>query len=122
MSSPWSRRPAPVRTRPGVSAHPQPTQPGQPGQWGALPYARTPRSAAEATVPAGIRPQCAQEVDVAEVRPVRLAEVELGRRALPEQEAAEPLLARRADHEVGVRLALRVEVLRDVVGRQRLRD
>src|SRR3954467_8872731 len=73
------------------------------------------RAATEATGPAGIRPQGAQEVDVAEVGPVRLAEVELGGRALPQQEAAEALLPRRADDEVGVGLALGVEVLGDVL-------
>src|SRR6476620_1529549 len=84
-----------------------------------LPESRpTARSAPEATVATGIRPQCAQEVHVAEVRPVRLAEVELGGGALPEQEAAEPLLARGADDEVGVGLALGVEVLGDVVDRE----
>ena len=36
----------------------------------------------------GVRPQRAQEVDLAEVRPVGLAEVELRVRALPEQEPA----------------------------------
>src|SRR6476620_6549477 len=76
------------------------------------------RSASEAAVPAGIRPQGAQEVHVTEVRPVRLAEVELRRRALPEQEAPETLLAGRADDEVGVGLALGVEVLGDVLDRE----
>src|SRR5690242_11687780 len=76
------------------------------------------RSAAEPTVPAGIRPERTQEVDVPEVGPVRLAEVELGGGALPEQEAAQALLAGGADDEVGIGLALGVEVPGDVVGGQ----
>ena len=72
-------------------------------------------SGAEAALALGVRPQRAQEVDAAEVGPVGLAEVELAVRALPEQEAAEPLLARGADHQVGVGLALGVEVLGDVL-------
>src|SRR3982751_5684614 len=62
-----------------------------------------------------VGPDRPQEVDAAEVRPVGLAEVELAVRALPEQEAAQPLLPRRADDEVGVGLALGVEVLGDVL-------
>jgi hypothetical protein len=42
---------------------------------------------AVAAVPSGVRANGAQEVDLAEVRPVGLAEVELRMRALPEQEA-----------------------------------
>src|SRR3982751_5715020 len=72
-------------------------------------------SGTEATVPLAEGPQRPQEVDLAEVGPVGLAEVELAVRALPQQEAAEPLLARGADHQVRIRLALGVEVLRDVV-------
>ena len=56
-----------------------------------------------------------QEVDVPEVRPVGLAEVELRVRALPEQEAGQPLLAAGADDQVRVGLALGVEVLGDVL-------
>src|SRR4051794_36192685 len=61
-------------------------------------------SAAERCLPAhptlagGVRTDRTQEVDAPEVRPVGLAEVELRVRALPEQEAAESLLARGADH------------------------
>src|SRR4051812_29566015 len=80
------------------------------------------RSAAEAAVPAGIRPQGPEEVDVTEVRPVRLAEVELRGRALPQQEAAEALLTGRADDEVGVGLALGVEVPGDVLDGELGRD
>src|SRR6476469_2262756 len=67
-----------------------------------------------------VRADRAQEVHAAEVGPVRLAEVELAVRALPEQEAAEALLPRGADDEVGVRLALGVEVLGDVLDLQAL--
>src|SRR4051812_49889143 len=74
-----------------------------------------PASAAEAALPLGVRAHGTQEVDPPEVGPVGLAEVELALRALPEQEAAEPLLPAGADHEVGVGLALGVEVLRDVL-------
>ena len=49
--------------------------------------------AAEAAVAVGVVAQRPQEVDLAEVRPVGLAEVELAVRALPEQEAGQPLLA-----------------------------
>ena len=59
--------------------------------------------------------QRAQEVDPAEVGPVDVAEVELRVRALPEQEAGEPLLAAGADDQVGIGLARGVEVLGDVV-------
>ena len=50
-----------------------------------------------------------------EIRPVGLAEVELGVRALPEQETRETLLTRGANHEIGVRLAARVQVLGNVI-------
>src|SRR5690349_12978266 len=72
-------------------------------------------SGAEATLPLGVGADGTQEVDAPEVGPVGLAEVELALRALPEQEAAEPLLPRGPDHQVGVALALGVEVLGDVL-------
>src|SRR6478735_9079188 len=72
-------------------------------------------SAAEAAFTLGVRADRAQEVDPAEVGPQRLAEVELRVGRLPEQEATEPLLARGPDHQVGVGLALGVEVLGDVL-------
>ena len=72
-------------------------------------------SGPEAALALGVRTDGPQEVDAAEVGPERLAEVELRVGALPEQEAAEPLLARGADHEVGVGLALGVEVIGDVL-------
>src|SRR6478735_3072656 len=73
------------------------------------------RSAAEAALALGVRTDGAQEVDAPEVGPQGLAEVELRLRRLPQQEAAEALLAGRADHQVGVGLALGVEVLGDVL-------
>src|SRR5690606_4801930 len=75
-----------------------------------------PRSGAEASLALGVGAQRPEEVDLAEVGPVGLAEVELAVRALPEQEAPEALLPGGADHQVGVRLALGVEVLGDVLG------
>src|SRR5262245_24971066 len=49
------------------------------------------RSAAEAALAGGVGADRSQEVDPPEVRPQRLAEVELAVHALPEQEAAEAL-------------------------------
>ena len=63
------------------------------------------RSRAEPAVPRRVGPQRPQEVDLAEVRPVGVAEVELRVGALPEQEAAQPLLAGGADDQIGVGLA-----------------
>src|SRR5690242_7023295 len=71
-------------------------------------------SRAEATLSLGVAPDRAEEVDVPEVRPERLAEVELAQCALPEQEATEALLTRRTNDQVRVRLALRVQVPGDV--------
>src|SRR3954447_4388347 len=70
---------------------------------------------AEPALALGVRADGAEEVHAAEVGPVGLAEVELRLRALPEQEAAEPLLPRGADHQVGVGLPAGVEVLGDVL-------
>src|SRR5262245_1133804 len=67
-----------------------------------------------------VRADGAQEVDLAEVGPVGLAEVELALRRLPEQEPAEALLPGGTDHQVGVGLTLRVEVLGDVLDVDRL--
>src|SRR5690349_274558 len=72
-------------------------------------------SAAEPTLPLRIRTQRAQEVDLAEVGPQRVAEVELRVRTLPKQEPTESLLAGGADDQVRVRLASGVEVLRNVL-------
>src|SRR4029077_12749190 len=72
-------------------------------------------SGAEAALPLAEGTQRPQEVDLAEVGPVGLAEVELAVRALPEQEPAEPLLPGGADDEVRVGLALGVQVLGDVL-------
>src|SRR5215204_1656070 len=69
----------------------------------------------EAAFPQGVGADGPQEVDPAEVGPIGLAEVELRLGTLPEQEAAEPLLSRRTDHEVRVGLALGVEVVGDVL-------
>src|SRR6187431_778462 len=77
---------------------------------------------AQPTLALRVVTQGAQKVNVAEVRPVRLAEVELAVGALPQQEPTEALLAGRADHEVRVRLALRVEVLGDVLHGEGVRD
>src|SRR5262245_42281975 len=72
-------------------------------------------SAAEAAFAGGVGADRPQEVDPAEVRPQRLAEVELAVDALPEQEAAEPLLPGGTNHEVRVGLSLRVQMIRDVL-------
>src|SRR5690242_13670742 len=72
-------------------------------------------SGTEPSLALGVGPDGAQEVDAAEVGPEGLAEVELRLRALPQQEPAEPLLAGGADHQVGIGLALGVEVLGDVL-------
>src|SRR5674476_1331848 len=58
-----------------------------------------------------VRTQRPKKVDVAEVRPVCLAKVELTVGALQEQETTEPLLARGADHQVGVGLTPGVETV-----------
>src|SRR5437868_3106170 len=66
-------------------------------------------------MPRGIRAHGSEEVNLAEVRPVDLAEVELRVGALPEHEAGETLLPRGADDKVRIRLAARVKMLRDVL-------
>src|SRR5918993_275770 len=76
---------------------------------------RRPCSGAEPTLPLTEGAQRPEEVNLAEVGPVGLAEVELTVRALPQEEASEALFPRRADDEVRVRLTLRVEVLGDVL-------
>src|SRR5665811_462822 len=63
----------------------------------------------------GVGTQRPKEVDVSEVRPVGLAEVELTVGALPEQEATEPLLTRGSDHQVGVGLTPGVEMVGDML-------
>ena len=57
-----------------------------------------------------------------ELRPQGLGEIEFRVHGLPHEEAREPLLTGGADHEVGVRLAGRVEVLGDVVDVEQARD
>ena len=51
------------------------------------------RLGSESPISGGIRPKCPEEIDLAEGRPVGIAEVKLRMGALPEQETAEPLLA-----------------------------
>src|SRR5215831_6842632 len=70
---------------------------------------------AEPAVPRGVGPQRPEEVHPPEGRPVGIAEVELRVDALPQQEAAQPLLPRGADHQVRVGLAGRVQVVGDVL-------
>jgi len=60
-------------------------------------------SAAEAPLALLVGADRAQEVDLAEGRPVRVAEVELTVRALPQEEAREADLAARADDEIRIR-------------------
>src|SRR6478609_6759434 len=81
---------------------------------------RPSRLHAIAAVPRGVIAQRPQEVDPAELRPICLGEPHLQARALPQQEPGQPLLPRRADHQVGVRLSRGVEVLRDRVDVDRL--
>src|SRR5262245_12824586 len=70
-------------------------------------------SAAEAALALLVGTDCAQEIDLAEGRPVRVAEVELAVGALPQEEAGETDLAAGADDEVRIRQVGRVEVLAD---------
>src|SRR4029450_3076117 len=72
-------------------------------------------SVPEAALPLPVRAERADEVHLPEVGPQRFAEIELAMRGLPHQEPGQPLLARRPDDQVGVRLALGVEVLGDVL-------
>src|SRR5690606_13393777 len=88
------------------------------------PVARISRSVyvgllAEAAIARAVVADRAQEVDLAQVGAERLDEVELAVRALPQQEVAETLLARCADHEVRILLPARVEVRADELRRQR---
>src|SRR5262245_2898274 len=70
-------------------------------------------SAAEAALALLVGTDRAQEVDLAEGRPVRVAEVELAVGALPQEEAREPDLTAGADDEVRIREIGRIEVLAD---------
>src|SRR4051794_36491832 len=72
-------------------------------------------SRAEAALPLSVGTQGAEEVDLAEVGPEGVAEVELRVRALPEHEATESLLTGGTDDKVGIRLPAGVEVVRDVL-------
>src|SRR6516225_4842005 len=75
---------------------------------------------AEPAVAGAVGPQGPEKVDPAERGPVGVAEVELRVSALPQQEPAQALLPRGADHQVGIGLAGRVEVVRDVLHVQQL--
>jgi len=55
-------------------------------------------------LPGGVAAKRPQEVDLAERRPVGVAEVQLGVHGLPEQEVGHALLTAGADDEVGVGL------------------
>jgi len=66
---------------------------------------------AEPALTRGVGAERAEEVDATEGGPVGVAEVELGVGALPEQEPAEPLLARGPDDQVGIGLPGRVGAL-----------
>src|SRR5262245_39108636 len=63
----------------------------------------------------GVTSESPEEVDLPEVGPVHVREIELGVGTLPEQESGQTLFAAGTDDEVGIRLALGVEMLRDVV-------
>src|SRR3989304_5508106 len=71
-------------------------------------WAGAPRLPPEAAAALLERPDGAQEVNLAERRPVGLAEVVLAVDALPRQKAAQPDLAAGAHDEVRVRAALGV--------------
>src|SRR4051795_6863609 len=66
--------------------------------------------------------QCPQEVDLAKRRPVDVGEVQLAVRTLPGQEAAQSLLAARADDEVGIGHARGVEAGGECLARDLLGD
>ena len=70
-------------------------------------------SAPESALTARVIAQGPQEVDPAEVRPQRFAEVELAVCGLPHQEAREALFAGGADPQVGIGLHTREEVCVD---------
>ncbi len=75
---------------------------------------------AEAAGPELIGADRPEEVDLAEGRPVGLAEVVLAVDALPGQEAGQANLAGGPDDEIGVARALGVEMRRQVLGGQRV--
>src|SRR3546814_19012994 len=70
-------------------------------------------SGAETSLALGVRPDRAKEVDLAELGPQGLTEVELAHRALPQQESAHALLPRGADTKVRGGLAHGVAVFPD---------
>src|SRR5699024_1501150 len=96
---------APAATRPARGDHPATDEEftwtshgGRPAVGTDPRRRRRPRSALqpEPALPRGVGTDRTQEVDLPEAGPVRLAEVELRVRALPQQEAAQALLPRRA--------------------------
>jgi hypothetical protein len=64
----------------------------------------------------------AKEVDLAESRPVGVAEIELGVGRLPEQEVGQALFPGRTDDEIGLGLTGGVQVRSDVVDRELVGD
>src|SRR6188472_1312449 len=84
-------------------------------------------SGAESSAAARILLDRGLQARLAEVGPERLVEDELRVGRLPEQEVRDSLLARRADHEVGIAQLRRVQarrerVLGDVLGTETLGD
>src|SRR5262245_65238074 len=73
------------------------------------------RSGSEAAVSLLVAPDGAQEVDLAEGRPVDVAEVKLAVGALPQQEARQPDLAGGPDDQVGIGEIRGVEVPADLL-------
>src|SRR4051794_12532033 len=78
-------------------------------------------SRSESTMSLRVRPHRAQEVDLPEVGPECLTEVELAVGTLPEQESRQPLLPRGPDDEVRIGLTAGVEALGDVLDVEDLR-
>src|SRR5699024_3855915 len=77
---------------------------------GTLPVPGAGRLLAEPALSQPVVADGAEEVRAAEIRPIGFAAVELGIGALPHQEPRQPLLYGAADDEIGVGLALGVEV------------
>ena len=73
--------------------------------------AQTPPPAKPEAAPAVlVGPEGAQEVELAQLRPVDVRKIELAVRSLPGEEAAQADLAARADDQVGIGLAGGVQV------------
>ena len=77
---------------------------------------------AEAPLAIGIGTHRAKEVDAPEVGPVSLTEEELGMRRLPEKKSRQPLLARRANHQIGIWLTSCIKVLCNVLDIEQIRE